>query len=263
MHPQYQSTYTPVAIEAAVQAGEILRKGFGTQFKITSKESINDLVTEFDQKAEDLIIRLLKTHFPKHSFLAEESGHSEEKESNVRWIIDPLDGTMNFAHHIPMFCVSIAAMVGSKVEVGVIYDPLLQELFVAEKGFGAYLNHKRIRVSQQNNIERALLASGFPYSAGPLRESSIRHFLQFLEKDNPVRIIGSAALTLAYIAAGRFDIYWGFNLKPWDVAAGALLIEEAGGRLSHYDGSEHDMFQASNTLATNSLLHTKALQILA
>jgi myo-inositol-1(or 4)-monophosphatase len=259
---KYQSPYTAIAIEAAMKAGAILKKGFGTQFTISSKASINDLVTEFDQKAEDVIINHLKKHFPNHAFLAEESGHSEITNAEVRWIIDPLDGTMNFAHYIPTFCISIGAMIGNQIEIGIIYDPLLDELFLAEKGFGAYLNNKRIHVSPQVDIKRAILASGFPYTPGPLKEASKSRFIKFLENDNPLRIIGSAALTLAYIAAGRFDIYWGSNLKPWDVAAGSLLVEEAGGKLTHYDGSAHDMFQASNTLATNLLLHDKALAIL-
>lgn len=258
----YNHPLTVHAIEAALKAGSILGKGFGTKFKVASKESVHDIVTEYDKLAEDAIISLLKNQFPTHSFLAEESGRSNVKESNVQWIIDPLDGTMNFAHHIPMFCVSIAAMVGNQVEVGVIYDPLLDELFVAEKDNGAFLNGKRINVSSLIDIKKAILATGFPYNPGEQAGVSIGQFMSFLEHANPIRILGSAALNMAYVAAGRFDIYWASNLKPWDVAAGALLIEEAGGKVTHFDGTSHDMFKISNTLVTNSFLHTEALTIL-
>lgn len=258
----YHHSLTQAAVKAALKAGDILRKGFGTQFAISSKESTHDIVTEFDKAAEDAIINYLRTCFPTHSFLAEESGHSKIKNAPVQWIIDPLDGTLNFARHIPMFCVSIAAMVGSSVEVGVVYQPLLDELFVAERGFGAYLNNKRIFVSSLETMEKAVLATGFPLSSAAIRDLSIEQFMKFLDKANPVRLLGSAALTLAYVAAGRFEIYWGSNLKPWDLAAGHLLIHEAGGKITHFDGSPHDIFQLTNTLATNALLHDYALKIL-
>lgn len=257
----YHSPLTIPAIDAARKAGSILREGFGTKFRVTSKESIHDVVTEFDQSAEETIISHLRQNFPSHSFLAEESGQSPQGTGDVCWIIDPLDGTMNFARHIPLFCVSIAAVIGTQVEVGVIYDPLLNELFVAEKGFGAFLNDKPIHVSPIEDIKMAVLATGFPYSAGAMKDRIVQ-FSNFLENDNPIRLLGSAALTLAYIATGRFDIYWGSNLKPWDVAAGNLLIEEAGGKITHFDGSAYDLFQVSNTLATNASLHSQALTIL-
>lgn len=259
---EYHSPLTAPAIQAALNAGSILRRGFGSKFTVTPKDSINDVVTEFDREAEEAIIHYLSNLFPTHSFLAEESGHSKVNNGNVSWIIDPLDGTMNFAHHIPLFCVSIAAMVDNHVEVGVIYDPMLDELFVAERGFGAYLNHKRINVSQLGDIKRAVLATGFPFDSTVNRENCIDQFIKFLENENPIRLLGSAALTLAYIAAGRFDVYWGSNLKPWDVAAGNLIISEAGGRVTHFDGSIFDMFNMTNTLATNALLHDHALTIL-
>lgn len=258
----YHSPLTVAAIEAALTAGTILREGFGTKFTVSSKESAHDLVTEFDNLAEVAIIKHLKHRFPNHTFLAEESGQSEEIDAPVRWIIDPLDGTLNFAHQIPMFCVSIAAMVGETIEVGVIYDPLLKELFVAERGYGAYLNNKRIYVSAVDEVRNAVLATGFPFGSSAMREVSTEQFMRFLENANPIRLLGSAALTLAYVAAGRFDIYWGSNLKPWDVAAGHLLINEAGGKITHFDGTEHNLFQTSNTLATNALLHLDAVAIL-
>lgn len=258
----YHSPYTKPAIEAALKAGAILKKGFGTQFHVASKESIHDLVTEYDKLSENAIITHLKSYFSDHAFLAEESGLSPHLNAPVKWIIDPLDGTLNFAHHIPLFCISIAALVNDEIEVGVIYDPLLSELFVAERGHGAYLNNKRLRVSETEETKHAVLATGFPFDSNPLRNVSTAQFIRFLDNNNPIRLLGSAALTLAYVSAGRFDIYWGSNLKPWDVAAGDLLIKEAGGKITHFDGSTHDLFRVSNTLATNALLHDTALAIL-
>lgn len=256
------SPLTAAAVQAALNGGEILRRGFGTKFTVSSKKSINDLVTDYDRYTEEAIISYLKNCFPSHSFLAEESGRSENINGNICWIIDPLDGTMNFAHHIPIFCISIAAIVEGEIEVGVVYNPLLDELFVAERGHGAFLNGKQIYVSPLTDIQTAILATGFPYEDGIEREISINQFTKFLENGNPVRLIGSAVLNLAYVAAGRLDIYWASNLKPWDVAAGYLLINEAGGRVTHFNGSPHDMFQISNTLATNAHLHEHALSIL-
>lgn len=258
----YHSPLTVPAIEAARKAGRILCSGFGTNFKISSKESAHDVVTEFDKAAEETIINHLKSHFPSHSFLAEESGESQGENSDVCWIIDPLDGTMNFARHIPIFCISIAALKGSEVETGVIYDPLLDELFVAERGFGAYLNGKPIRVSQHKDIKLAVLSTGFPYNLIGMQDRITQFSNFFLHHANTIRLLGSAALALAYVAAGRLDVYWGSNLRPWDVAAACLLIKEAGGKITHFDNSDYDLFHVSNTLATNSLLHSQALSIL-
>jgi myo-inositol-1(or 4)-monophosphatase len=257
----YHSPLTAPAIEAARKAGRILCDGFGKKFTISSKESIHDVVTEFDRAAEEAIISHLKNLFPSHSFLAEESGRSENDTGEICWIIDPLDGTMNFARHIPIFCICIAAVAGSRVETGVIYNPMLDELFVAERGFGAYLNGKRLHVSQVNEMKMAMLATGFPYSSGDVHNLIVQ-FSNFLKHANPIRQMGSAALALAYIAAGRFDIFWALNLRPWDVAAAHLLIEEAGGKITHFDGSPYDLFRVSNILATNHLLHQQALAFL-
>lgn len=267
------SPLAKAAMQAALKAGAILRKGFGTQFSTTAKESFHDIVTEFDRSAEEAMISYLRQCFPKHAFLAEESGRSEDPDAEVCWIIDPLDGTLNFARHLPMFCVSIAAVVNRKIDTGVIYNPLLNEMFVAERDHGAYLcypqpkiessiNSKRLSVSRIDTMEKAVIATGFPVSSSETRDLCIAQFIKFLDNANPIRLLGSAALTLAYIAAGRLDVYWGSNLKPWDVAAGNLLIEEAGGKVTNFDGSAHDLFQITNTLATNALLHDHALSIL-
>jgi myo-inositol-1(or 4)-monophosphatase len=251
-----------VAIQAALNAGNILRKGFGTQFTITAKTNAQNLVTEYDNAAETAIINYIHGRFPKHSFLAEESGASQYEGAEVQWIIDPLDGTMNFVRHIPFFAVSIAARLHNTIEIGVIYQPMTNELFVAQRGFGAYLNGTPIHVSKVKAIHNAIGATGFPYEEAETRHRHIAQFSRILDIGNPLRITGSAALNMAYVAAGRFDLYWGANLQPWDVAAGKLLIEEAGGRITHYDGSLYDMFVQPSIVATNALLHDELLTYL-
>ena len=246
-------------IQAAMQAGQLLRKGFGTPFAISSKTSIWNLVTDFDKAAEQTIIEYISRQFPDHSFLAEESGISGTDNAAVQWIIDPLDGTMNFAHHIPLFAISIAAYLNHHIELGIIYQPMTDELFIAQKGRGAYLNGIRLSVSEVKDPKRAIAATGFPYDEIEKRHQSIKQFNQFLDIGNPVRIIGSAAINLAYVAAGRFDVFWSANLHPWDVAAGKLLVEEAGGVVTHYDGMPHTIFDQPSTIATNGLLHAATL----
>lgn len=262
------SSYLPdsslgfIGIQAALHAGHILRRGFGTNFVISSKTSDLNVVTEFDKASEKAIIDFIAEHYPDHVFLAEESGSSSEDASPVRWIIDPLDGTMNFAHHIPVFSISIAALIEEQVEVGIVYQPMTDELFVAQKGRGAYLNGNRLQVSRVTDMRLAIGATGFPYDQIEKRKQSIELFNRFLHVGNPIRIIGSAALNLAYVASGRFDVFWLSNLYPWDIAAGKLLIEEAGGLVTHYDGSKHDMFKQTSALATNGLLHDQVLPFL-
>lgn len=248
-----------VAIQAALQAGDILRRGFGSNFSIKEKANPFDLVTEYDKKSEDAIISYIHEKFPSHSFLAEESGASHEDHDQVKWIIDPLDGTMNFARHIPYFGISIAAMVKQHIEVGVFYAPMTSELFVALRGNGAYLNGAPLHVSNVKKLQHAISATGFPYGSIDEREKAVAQFVEFLHLGNPIRILGSAALSLAYVAAGRFDAYWGMNLAPWDVAAGILLCEEAGGKVTHFDGKHHNMFKQPNIIATNGLVHQEVV----
>ena len=257
----YNSPLTVVAIQAAYKAGELLRRGFGTELSITTKANAHDLVTECDGAAEALIIEHVRKHYSNHAFLAEESGSLPNDDAPVCWIIDPLDGTLNFAHHIPLFCVSIAAVVGNQVEAGVIYQPMGDEMFVAERGHGAYLNDKRIQVSETHDIHLAIGATGFPYGA-ELRQSSINQFANLFDLGNPIRILGSAALSLAYVAAARFDAYWSSTLMPWDVAAGKLIVEEAGGTVTHFDGTVHDLYKQQSVVASNTLLHESVLKLL-
>jgi len=249
------SQLTFVAIQAALKAGTLLKKGFGTSFEINQKEGKQNLVTEYDHASEECIISFIKSHFPDHSFLAEESGSSFAKDGNVLWIIDPLDGTVNFARGLPAFAISIAASIKQNVVSGVIYQPLLNELFVAEKGKGAYLNGLKLQVSHVSKLEEAMLATGFPYNVHENPLHCIDQFTYVLSLGIPIRRFGSAALDLAYVAAGRFDAYWEVSLHPWDMAAGKLLVEEAGGKVTHYDSSKHEVFCHKNILATNTLLH--------
>lgn len=249
------------AIQTARDAGQILAERFGRKIQISNKSEI-DLVTESDLASERLIIDRIKTHYSRHSILAEESGvtNPHDHESDWRWIIDPLDGTTNYAHGYPCFCVSIALEHQGRLEVGVVYDPMRDEMFAAERGQGASLNGRRIKVSGTRNLSAALLCTGFPYDVRQ-RSEFARHFANFIMHAQGVRRDGAAALDLAYVAAGRFDGFWEEGLKPWDVAAGALIIEEAGGRLSKYRGEPLDIFSPP-VMASNGLIHDEMMQVL-
>jgi myo-inositol-1(or 4)-monophosphatase len=241
----------------------VLAERFGRALKITNKGEL-DLVTESDLASERLIIDRIKSHYPRHAILAEESGASEpndrERDSDWRWIIDPLDGTTNYAHGYPCFCVSIGLEHQGRMELGVVYDPMRDEMFTAERGQGAALNERRILVSTAPNLATALLCTGFPYDVRE-RSEFARHFTNFIMAARGVRRDGAAALDLAYVAAGRFDGFWEEGLKPWDVAAGALLVEEAGGRMSKYSGAPADIYSPP-ILASNGVVHEEMMQVL-
>ena len=240
------------AIHAAEIAGDILRNGYGTTFIIESKSEKNDLVTEFDKKSEIAIIEYLKSQFPESDFLAEESGLTT-LDSDLRWIIDPLDGTVNFAHGIPIFAVSIAAEYKKEIVCGVIYQPLLRESFTATKNGGAYFNSTPIHVSNIADFSRSFLVTGFPYNIARHGRNWGEHFLSIVRSGVPVRRLGSAALDLAYTAAGRFDGFWEIGLSPWDVAAGILLVKEAGGVVMNYEGNEYQLGNDSIIACTPSI----------
>ena len=252
------------AIQTARDAGRILAERFGRTLEITNKSEL-DLVTESDLASERLIIERIKTYHPRHAILAEESGASSpvdrEPGSEWRWIIDPLDGTTNYAHGYPCFCVSMGLEYNGRMEVGVVYDPMRDELFAAERGQGASLNGRRIQVSPVNSLSGALLCTGFPYDVRE-RSEFARHFANFIMNAQGVRRDGAAALDLAYVACGRFDGFWEEGLKPWDVAAGALMIEEAGGRVSKYDGAPLNIYTPP-VLASNGLLHEQMMRVLS
>jgi myo-inositol-1(or 4)-monophosphatase len=250
------------AIQTAHDAGRILAERFGRILQISNKGDI-DLVTEADLAAEHFIIERIKSYYPRHAILAEEadaSGIIHEGQGEWKWIVDPLDGTTNYAHGYPCFCVSMALERDNRIELGVIYDPMREETFVAERGEGATLNGRRIHVSETEDLNRALLCTGFPYDVRG-REDFARHFNNFIMHGQAVRRDGSAALDLAYVASGRFDGFWEEGLRPWDVAAGVLLVEEAGGRVSYYDGSPFSIY-APPILASNGLVHEAMMRVL-
>ncbi len=241
------------AIQVALQAGALLRKGFDTTFEITSKPGRHNLVTEYDKAAEDCILTTLMKRFPDHGFIGEEQGHTRQGE--VTWIVDPLDGTVNFAHGVPLFCVSIAVAVQEEIVASAVFQPMTQELFWALKDHGAFLNGKPLHVSTNASFQDAFVTTGFPYNVEEDPLHCIETFSSFLRKGIPIRRLGSAAIDMAYVAAGRFDAYWEASLQPWDFAGSLLLIEEAGGTVTQYDGSPCKIFQPSSILATNQHLH--------
>jgi myo-inositol-1(or 4)-monophosphatase len=250
------------AIETARDAGRLLLEKFGRITTITKKGDIN-LVTEADLASEALIIERIKSYYPKHAILAEEAGDAVltvDGEISWKWIIDPLDGTTNYAHGYPCFCVTLALEKNGKIVIGVTYDPTRDELFSAERGHGANLNGRPMRVSATDEIGNALIVTGFPYDFKQ-REDFARHLTEFLLRSRGVRRDGSAAIDMAYVACGRFDGFWEEGLNPWDVAAGYLLIEEAGGRVSYYDGAEFSIYSPP-ICASNGLIHSEMLDVL-
>ncbi len=249
------------AIQTARDAGSILLEKFGRLTSVMKKGDIN-LVTEADLASEALIIERIKTYHPRHSVLAEESGEAVVigGDSTWKWIIDPLDGTTNYAHGYPCFCVTMALEHDGEIVVGVTYDPTRNEMFAAEKGNGASLNGKPICVSAETSLSDSLIVTGFPYDfkSKPRFERSLT---EFLLRSRGVRRDGSAAIDMAYVACGRFEGFWEEGLHPWDVAAGKLLIEEAGGRISYYDGSEFSIY-APPMCASNGSIHDQMLEVL-
>ncbi len=249
------------AIETARDAGHVLLEKFGKIEKITKKGDIN-LVTEADLASEKLIIERIKSYYPKHAILAEESGEAVvvSGDSSWKWIIDPLDGTTNYAHGYPCFCVTLALEHNGEIVIGVTYDPTRDELFAAEKGQGATLNGRRIRVSATENLGDSLIVTGFPYDFKD-RHDFARHLTQFLLGSRGVRRDGSAAIDMAYVACGRFDGFWEEGLNPWDVAAGYLMIQEAGGSVTYYNGEKFSVYTPP-ICASNGLIHAQMLEVL-
>ncbi len=251
-----------IAIEAALTAGKLLKQHAGKAREIQLKQGESkNLVTEIDKKSEEQIISILKRHFPHHEVLAEESGRQKGKSSEFRWIIDPLDGTTNFTHGFPVFCVSIALEVRDEIVLGVIYDPNFNELFTAEKGQGAFLNGKQIRVSRLSHLKNSLLVTGFPYNITENPNHAIERFVSFLMNSQAVRRMGSAAIDLAYVAAGRYEGFWEVDLHPWDMAAGILLVAEAGGTVSTFSGEKFSIY-GKEILASNGLVHDEMISTL-
>ncbi len=261
--------------ETILGAGKVILEE-EKKLKIEQKASFTDLVTNADKASEEFIISAIKKTFPDHTVLAEESSLGAEKDlenfkkAKYIWIIDPIDGTTNFAHGLPLYSISIALFqkktakssnnfdyLSGELIAGAVYAPRLNELFYAEKGQGAFLNDQPIHVSGAETLKQALTVTGFPYVQ---KEQNLPYFQTMLFTSQAVRRLGSAALDLCYTAAGRFDVYWEFGLKPWDVAAGALIVEEAGGLVTDTTGGTLDLF-GSDILATNKLLHDETLEL--
>lgn len=249
------------AIETARAAGQVLLEKFGKITAITMKGDIN-LVTEADLASEALIIERIKSHHPKHAILAEESGEAIVigGDTTWKWIIDPLDGTTNYAHGYPCFAVTIALEHNGEIVVGVTFDPTRDEMFAAEKDSGATLNGKPIRVSATEILGNSLIVTGFPYDF-KRKEDFARHLTTFLLNSRGVRRDGSAAIDMAYVACGRFDGFWEEGLNAWDMAAGKLLIEEAGGWVTNYDGSAFSIYKPP-VCASNGKIHNEMLGVL-
>ncbi len=249
------------AIETAREAGQILLEKFGRKINVSKKGDIN-LVTEADLASEKLIIERVKSYYPKHAILAEESGDAVllDGVNTWKWIIDPLDGTTNFAHGYPCFCVTIALEHDGEIVIGVTFDPTRNELFAAERGRGATLNGKTIRVSDTEKLSESLIVTGFPYNFKE-KENFARHLTDFLFHSRGVRRDGSAAIDMAYVACGRFDGFWEEGLNPWDVAAGYLLIEEAGGQVTYYNGEKYNIYSPP-ICGSNGLIHGEMLKVL-
>ncbi len=245
-----EARYLDIAQRAARAAGKIMLNGLGKDKNIRFKGAEINLVTDIDQECEAVIKKMIRREFSDHGFLAEESDIENEQAEHV-WIIDPLDGTTNFAHEYPAFATSIALEVKGKIEAGVVYDPVRKEMFHAQRGKGAYLNGKRIGVSSVTKLRRALLVSGFPYDIKP---AHIKYFTHFLMKAQGIRRDGSAALDLCYVAMGRLDGFFELGLNPWDTAAGSVILEEAGGKLTDFAGKKYSIY-GIQCIASNGKIH--------
>lgn len=255
-----ESDLRSVLLAAAKAGGAMIEQYFDGTFKVENKTTINDLVTEVDKHAEKAVITTIKEHYPSHSIISEEVGRLLQ-DSEYDWIIDPIDGTVNFAHGIPICCVSIGLRHKGKMLMGAVYNPILKELFFAERGKGAYLNDVKISVSAKDDFKTACLVTGFPYKWPKTYEHPIKVFERFIMEGLPVRRLGSAAIDLCWVACGRFDGFWEYNLNPWDVAAGYLIVEEAGGKITNFDGDPYDV-DDKETLATNGHIHGDMLKLI-
>ncbi|MGH8005690.1 MAG: inositol monophosphatase family protein [Candidatus Binatia bacterium] len=249
-----------VAQEAARQAGTLIRTNWQKTKIVEVKSDLVDLVTNTDKEADTLITGTLRARFPTHQIIAEESAVSGQ-ESPYRWYIDPVDGTTNFIHSFPHFSVSIALTYESRCLVGVVYDPLRDEIFCARQGKGATLNGAPTHVSHTPTLEHSLLLTGFPYDRRQRSEFYLRFYQAFMVRTQGIRRTGSAALDLCYVACGRADGFWEWRLHPWDTAAGALIVEEAGGKMSNFSGGPFDI-GGEQTLASNGSLHQEMVGVL-
>lgn len=251
--------FLAVAEAAVREAGQFLKSNLDRRPEAAYKGEV-DLVTEFDVGAQEILAGRLAKAFPEHGILAEEN-LARPGRSEYRWVLDPLDGTTNFAHTFPVFCVSAALERRGRAVLGLVYDPMREELFSAGQGQGAALNGGKIRVSEVGDLGKSLLATGFPYDIRTSPVNNVGHWGRFLLRAQAIRRCGSAALDLCYVACGRFDGFWELKLKPWDVEAGALIVAEAGGKVTDFSGGEHRP-DIPETLATNGLIHDAMIGVL-
>ncbi|MCX6174053.1 MAG: inositol monophosphatase family protein [Ignavibacteriales bacterium] len=248
-------------IQISKEAGEIVREGFGKNFSTEYKTNSSDLVTEIDKKSEALIIDFIKKEFPGHSVLAEESGE-HGTSSEYLWVIDPLDGTTNFAHGFPMFAVSIGVQKNGGTICGAVYDIMRDEIYTSEKGSGSFRNGMKLKVSSNTDLRKSVLVTGFPYNIAENPDHAFERFIDSLKSARAVRRLGSAAIDFCYVALGVFDGFWEVHLHPWDICAGKLIVEEASGVVTNFAGEKIDIY-SKQILATNNFVHRSMIKLLS
>jgi len=242
------------------EAGELIRSKFNTDFSLEFKSNESDLVTEVDTASEKIIVDFIKKKYPSHGIITEEGGTSLSK-SEYNWVIDPIDGTTNFAHGLPIFAVSIGVQKNGETVAGVVYDIMLNVVYSAELKGGAFENDKKIKVNDNSNLRRALLVTGFPYNVAENPENTLGKFVALTKASRGIRRLGSAAIDFCYVAKGVFDGFWEVHLKPWDMCAGKLIVEEAGGLVTDFDGKKIDIF-SKKILASNGKVHNAMIEVL-
>ena len=245
-------------IKAVETGAKVIQEYFQGEFSISNKEGVNNLVTEADHASERAIFEVIKKEFPAHFILSEEAGEIV-MDSNYKWIIDPIDGTVNFAHGIPICCVSIGLEQDGEMIMGAVFNPFINEFYFAQKGYGASLNDKKINVSEETEVSKSCLVTGFPYTYLDQPNGPLEVFSRLIRKGVPVRRLGSAAMDLCWVAAGRFDGFYEHKLQAWDSAAGFLIVEEAGGRVSDFKGNKYSPYQP-HIVATNGKIHDELLK---
>ncbi len=247
-------------VSIAKEAGSVIREGFGKSFKIEYKTGDNNLVTEIDKASEKVITDFIRKKYPSHSILAEE-GSGEQKDSEYLWVIDPLDGTTNFAHGLPIFSVSIGLQKNGKTIAGVVYDVMRNIIFSAELGAGAFADSEKITVSNNDNLAHSMLVTGFPYNKKENPDKLFERFVALTKTARGVRRLGSAAIDFCYLASGVFDGFWEVHLHPWDICAGKLIVEEAGGLVTDFDGNKTNIF-TKRILSTNGKIHEQVIEVM-
>jgi myo-inositol-1(or 4)-monophosphatase len=257
----FDPLFLTTAVEAVVRAGDVMLEHFGTAMRIDKKGAI-DLVTEVDVAIEREFRAMIGERFPDHTVLAEEMGGSSTPPAGPCWVFDPIDGTTNFAHGLPIFCASLALEIDGAAVIAAVYDPTRRELFTAERGGGAYLNGAPIQVSRAATLLEAVLVTGFPYDVHSRVQEIVGLFGEFVGRARAVRRLGSAAIDLCYVAAGRMDGFWERDLKPWDIAGGALMVSEAGGQLTNFTGDPFTS-RGRDVVASNSRIHGEMLEVIA